>query len=298
MSTLFLFLYKKANMDSQKIQEDFGRLEQSIELIISRFIEFIPTLLLSILLFFIGLFLIRVALKIIKRRFEARNISLSVRSFVISVIRFILYALLVLVVASNLGVQTTAILGALSGLVLAIGLALQGSLSNFAGGILILLFKPFEVGDYIENNSGTEGTVEKIDLLYTTLTKSDGITVFSPNGTLANSVIQNFTKITQRRVEFQIGVSYEDNIKEVKEVIEKQLLQDSRVLQQPVPSVFVKELASNSVILTVRAWASKADYTTLNIELQDVIKSAVYDNGYNNPFLAPIKIIDETTKDK
>lgn len=282
-------------MDSQKFQEDLGRVEQSVDVIISRFIEFIPTLLLSVLLFFIGLFLIRLALKIIRRRFEARNISLSVRSFVISVIRFILYALLVLMVASNLGVQTTAILGALSGLVLAIGLALQGSLSNFAGGILILLFRPFEVGDYIENNSGTEGTVDKIDLLYTTLIRSNGIKMFSPNGTLANSVIQNFTKITQRRVEFHIGVSYEDNIKEIKEVIEQRLLQDQRVLRQPMPTVFVKELASNAVILTIRAWATKTDYSTLNIELQDAIKSAVYDHGYSNPFLAPIKIIDETT---
>src|SRR5690554_197353 len=161
LATLFLFLYKNEQMENQQIQQDLGRMEQSIEQIITKFIEFIPTLILSVILFFIGLFLIRLALKIIKKRFEARNISLSVRSFVISVIRFILYALLILMVAGNLGIQTTAILGALSGMVLAIGLALQGSLSNFAGGVLVLLFRPFEVGDYIENNSGTEGTDRK-----------------------------------------------------------------------------------------------------------------------------------------
>ncbi|HLW63359.1 MAG TPA: mechanosensitive ion channel domain-containing protein [Flavobacterium sp.] len=284
-------------MDSQKIQEDLGRMEQSIELIISKFIAFVPTLLLSLMLFFIGLFLIRIALKIIKNRFEARNISLSVRSFVISVIRFILYALLILMVANNLGVQTTAILGALSGLILAIGLALQGSLSNFAGGILILLFRPFEVGDYIENNSGTEGTVEKIDLLYTTLTNSQGIKIFSPNGALANSVISNFTKVTTRRIEFQLGISYSDNIKEVKEAIEKRFAQDNRILQQPKPDVFVKELASNSVILTIRVWATKADFGTLNFELQDIVKSAVYDNGFTNPFVAPIRVINENREE-
>lgn len=240
-------------MENQQIQQDLGRMEQSIEQIITKFIEFIPTLILSVILFFIGLFLIRLALKIIKKRFEARNISLSVRSFVISVIRFILYALLILMVAGNLGIQTTAILGALSGMVLAIGLALQGSLSNFAGGVLVLLFRPFEVGDYIENNSGTEGTVEKIDLLYTTLTNSNGIKVFSPNGALANSVIRNFSKITNRRIEFQLGISYNDNIKEVKEAIEKRLVQEQRILQQPKPEVFVKELASSGVVLTIRA---------------------------------------------
>src|SRR5690554_970912 len=284
-------------MDSQKIQEDLGRMEQSIELIISKFIAFVPTLLLSLMLFFIGLFLIRIALKIIKNRFEARNISLSVRSFVISVIRFILYALLILMVANNLGVQTTAILGALSGLILAIGLALQGSLSNFAGGILILLFRPFEVGDYIENNSGTEGTVEKIDLLYTTLTNSQGIKIFSPNGALANSVISNFTKVTTRRIEFQLGISYSDNIKEVKEAIEKRFAQDNRILQQPKPDVFVKELASNSVILTIRVSATKAHSRTLNFELQDIVKSAVYDNGFTNPFVAPIRVINENREE-
>ncbi len=286
-------------MENQQIQQDLGRMEQSIEQIITKFIEFIPTLILSVILFFIGLFLIRLALKIIKKRFEARNISLSVRSFVISVIRFILYALLILMVAGNLGIQTTAILGALSGMVLAIGLALQGSLSNFAGGVLVLLFRPFEVGDYIENNSGTEGTVEKIDLLYTTLTNSNGIKVFSPNGALANSVIRNFSKITNRRIEFQLGISYNDNIKEVKEAIEKRLVQEQRILQQPKPEVFVRELASSGVVLTIRAWATKADYGALNFELQDIVKNAVYDGGFINPFAAtPIRVINETPKEK
>lgn len=286
-------------MDNQQIQEDLGRMEQSIEQIITKFIAFVPTLILSVVLFFIGLFLIRIALKIIKNRFEARKISLSVRSFVISVIRFILYALLILMVANNLGIQTTAILGALSGLILAIGLALQGSLSNFAGGILVLLFRPFEVGDYIENNSGTDGTVEKIDLLYTTLISSNGIKVFSPNGALANSVIRNFSKVSSRRIEFQLGISYNDNIKDVKEAIEKRLVQDSRVLQNPKPEVFVKELASSGVVLTVRVWATKADFGTLNLELQDIMKTTIYDGGFNNPFAAtPIRIINENPEEK
>ena len=266
-----------------------------MEKIIAMAIDAIPEVLKAILFLVVGLFVIRTVLKIVKSRFEKRNVDLSLRGFLMSIIQFILYALLILSVAGNLGFQTTAILGALSGLVLAAGLALQGSLSNFAGGVLILLFRPFEVGDYIENNSGTEGTVDKIDLLYTSLTNSQGIKVFSPNGALANSVIRNFSKITKRRSEFQIGISYADNIQEVQKAILKVIDQDVRVLKDPKPEIFVKELAASGVILTVRAWAAKGDYLGFNNEIQDTVKKAIYENGFTNPFLAtPIRVINET----
>lgn len=266
-----------------------------MEKIIAMAIDAIPEVLKAILFLVVGLFVIRTVLKIVKSRFEKRNVDLSLRGFLMSIIQFILYALLILSVAGNLGFQTTAILGALSGLVLAAGLALQGSLSNFAGGVLILLFRPFEVGDYIENNSGTEGTVDKIDLLYTSLTNSQGIKVFSPNGALANSVIRNFSKITKRRTEFQLGISYADNIQEVQTAILNILDQDVRVLKDPKPEIFVKELAASGVILTIRAWATKGDYLGFNNEIQDTVKKAIYENGFTNPFLAtPIRVINET----
>src|SRR5690606_23572337 len=191
-----------------------------VEKTIVRFLDAIPAIVAATIGLIVGLFIIRFLLKIIHKRFEKRNVDLSLRDFLMSIIKFILYALLLLTIAGNLGFKTTAILGALSGLVLAAGLALQGSLSNFAGGVLILLFRPFEVGDYIENSAGTEGTVEKIDLLYTTLNASNGIKVFSPNGTLANSVIRNFSKISKRRIEFFLTVSYADNIQSIQQVIE------------------------------------------------------------------------------
>ncbi len=255
-----------------------------IEKSISMLVDAIPALVRAILTLIIGLFIIRTVLKILRKRFEARNVDMSLRGFLMSIIKFIFYALLILMVASNLGFQTTAILGALSGLVLAAGLALQGSLSNFAGGVLVLLFRPFEVGDYIENSAGTEGTVEKIDLLYTTLSNSQGIKVFSPNGALANSVIRNFSKISKRRIDFQLGISYDDNIKEVKQAIEKLLDSDARVLKTPKPEIVVKELTSSGVVLTVRAWAAKENFASLNSEIQDMVKRAVYEGGFKNPF--------------
>lgn len=271
-------------MKESKLQENITHTELIIQNIIDRIIDFVPDLIKAILIFIVGILLIRVALKIVKRRFEARNISLSVRSFVISTLRFILYGLLILIIASNLGIKTTAILGALSGIVLAIGLSLQGSLSNFAGGILILLFRPFDVGDYIENNSGTDGTVEKIDLLYTSLRTSSGILVFSPNGTLANSVIRNYSKISTRRMEYIVGVRYEDNIKEVKDTILEVLQADTRILKDPQPVVFVSELGESSVNLTIRFWANKENYWEVHDENREKIKVALDKAGISIPY--------------
>lgn len=274
--------------NSESVKEDittsFFEFTNVIEEIIAWFIRSIPNIITAILTLIIGLFLIRLLLKIIRKRFERRNVDLSLRGFLMSIIQFILYTLLFLSIASNLGFKTTAILGALSGLVLAAGLALQGSLSNFAGGVLILLFRPFEIGDFIENNSGTSGTVDKIDLLYTSLTNSDGIKVFSPNGPLANSVILNYTKITNRKFEYVIGISYEDNIKTAQQVILNVLKSDSRVVDNPAPEVFVKELADSSVNLTVRGWANKADYWAVRNQLQATIKEALDNAGIQIPY--------------
>lgn len=257
------------------VAERVSELSDYLEKIIAMSINAIPDLIKAAIFLIIGLFVIRTVVRIVKLRFEKRNVDLSLRGFLMSIIKFVLYTLLTLSVAGNLGFQTSALLGALGGLVLAAGLALQGSLSNFAGGVLILLFRPFEVGDYIENASGTDGTVDKIDLLYTSLTTTSGIKVFSPNGLLANSVIKNFTKIANRRFEYTIGISYEDNIKTARTVIFNVLTNDVRVLQTPSPDVFVNELADSSVNLTIRAWTTKEDYWATRNSLQEEIKNAL-----------------------
>ncbi|RRA96851.1 mechanosensitive ion channel family protein [Paenimyroides viscosum] len=270
-----------------------------MERFIAMLIDAIPAVVKAIVFLIIGLFIIRTVLRIVKNRFEKRNVDMSLRGFLLSIIKFVLYALLILSVAGNLGFQTTAILGALSGLVLAVGLALQGSLANFAGGVLILLFRPFEVGDYIENPSNTEGTVDKIDLLYTTLTTAQGIKVFSPNGTLANSVIRNYSKITNRRFEYIVGIGYDDNIKTAQNIILDVLKNDPRVVQDPAPDVFVNELAASSVNLTIRAWASKDDYWAARNSLQQEIKIALDKAGINIPFpQQEMRIISDKPENK
>jgi len=279
------------------VAERVSEISDYFEKVIAMSLNAIPDLFRGFVFLVLGLFIIRTVLKIIKIRFEKRNVDISLRGFLLSIIKFILYVLLFLSVAANLGFKTTVLLGALSGLVLAAGLALQGSLSNFAGGVLILLFRPFEVNDYIENNSGTEGTVEKIDLLYTTLTTSAGIRIFSPNGTLANSVIRNYSKITNRRFEYVIGISYKDNIGTARKVILHILTEDKRVLKTPEPDVFVNELAESTVDLIVRGWVTKENYWATRNSLQEKIKNALDEVGIDmaNPQL-DIHVVSDKTK--
>lgn len=234
--------------------------ESSFERWFDQLIDKVPSIFMGIVILIIGIYLIRFTNRVVLRRFERRHVNPSIRTFVASVLRFTLYVLLILTAANTMGIQTTSFIAALSAFGLAVGLALQGSLSNFAGGVLILIFRPFEVGDYINSNNGSSGTVERIDLLYTTIINDEGIRVFSPNGTLANSVIQNFTQISRRKIQFSFSISYETDIKMARAIIFKICESDSRILSSPAPHVFVADLNDKAVILTVHAWAKREDY--------------------------------------
>lgn len=172
-----------------------------------------------------------------------------------------------------MGIQTTSFIAALSAFGLAVGMALQGSLSNFAGGVLILLFRPFDVGDYISSAAGATGTVERIDLLYTTMIDDDGIRVFTPNGPLANSVIKNFTKIASRRMQFTLNVSYDTNIKVAREAVLSVLKADERILDKPMPEVVVGDLKETGITLVVRAWAKREVFWATKNEISEQVKN-------------------------
>lgn len=260
------------------------KFENSIEKLIDLVILKLPAVAIALVILVVGRYLIAFALRLLERRFEKKNVDRSIRSFLSSLIKFTLYCLLFLTVANTMGIQTTSFIAALSAFGLAVGLALQGSLSNFAGGVLILMFRPFEVGDYISSNNGSEGTVDRIDILYTTLVSGEGIKVFSPNGTLANSVIKNFTKIISRRFQFIVGISYDDNIKEAKDAITALIEADERILKSPVPEIFVSELADSSVNLTIRGWVNKEQFWATHNELQERIKLALDAKGISIPY--------------
>lgn len=261
-----------------------NRLETSLEKLLDVVLLKTPSIITAIIILIIGNYVVKLLLNVISKRFEKRNVDLSIRGFVMSILRVVFYALLFLTVASTMGIETTSFIAALSAFGLAAGLALQGSLSNFAGGILILLFRPFEVGDYVSSSNNTSGTVERIDILYTTLIAADGVRVFSPNGPLANSIIQNYTKITNRQFEYTVGISYDANIKEAREIIQNVLNADPRILKTPAVDVFVKDLGDSSVNLTIRAWAKKEDYWPARNENQEVIKNALDKHNIGIPY--------------
>lgn len=242
-------------------------------------------LLFALLIIFIGKILIKLILKICDRFFEKAGTEISVRKFLNSLIKALLYLVLIIVVCSQVGIETTSFIAIMGSAGLALGLSLQGSLSNFAGGILILMIKPFVVGDYIiDGGSGKEGTVTRIDLFYTNLITGDNKKVVIPNGALANSNVTNITAFEKRRVEILIGIGYSSDIKKAKEILEKLSKNHQKVLKDEDIMVFVNSLDESQVTLGLRVWSKTEDYWTVKFDLNEQIKLEFDKNGIEIPF--------------
>ena len=276
---------------------NFANLESSLEKLFDVILLKIPSIAVGFFILIVGRYIIKFVLKFIDKRFVKKDVDISIRSFIKSLLKFAMYALLILTVANTMGIETTSFIAALSAFGLAVGMALQGSLSNFAGGVLILVFRPFDVGDYISSANGSSGSVERIDLLYTTIIDDDGIRVFSPNGTLANSVIKNYTKITARRMQFTFVVSYDTNIKVAREAILSVLNTDERILDAPKKEVIVGDLKESGISLVVRGWANREVFWATKNQVSEEIKNVL--DGKNVIFPSNIvKVIDETPGDE
>ena len=251
--------------------------------IVNLIIGWSPKLLLVIFTIILGLWIIRILLRSLSRTFEKSKVDISLQKFLLSLLGVILKILLFLSVASMIGIQTTSFIAILGAAGLALGLALQGSLANFAGGVLILFFKPFKVGDFIEAQ-GYSGTVSAIGVVNTTLKAPDNKTVILPNGSLSNGNITNFSTEPVRRVDMTFGVGYEDDIKKAKEILSSLVKQDSRVLQTPEPTVVVSELADSSVNFSVRVWCNAADYWPIYFDMQEKVKLNFDKAGLSIPY--------------
>lgn len=239
----------------------------------------------ALIIIFIGKFLIKLILKICDRFFERAGTEISVRKFLNSLIRVLLYLVLIIIVCSQVGIETTSFIALMGSAGLALGLSLQGSLSNFAGGILILMLKPFVVGDYIiDGGSGKEGTVTRIDLFYTNMVTGDNKKVVIPNGTLANSNVTNITAFDKRRVDILIGIGYSSDIKKAKEILERLAKNHQKVLKDEDVMVFVNSLDESQVTLGLRVWSKTEDYWTVKFDLNEQIKSEFDKNDIEIPF--------------
>ncbi len=240
-------------------------------------------LLLALLLLVVGLWVIRRIVAVVSAALERGPADITLTRFFTSITSIGLKTLLFISVISTLGVATTSFVAVLGAAGLAVGLALQGSLSNFAGGVLILLFRPFRIGDYIEGQ-GVGGTVRDIQIFHTHLTTSDNKRVVVPNGPLANNNITNYSAEPTRRVDFVFGIGYGDDLRQAKGVLEDLFKADARVLSDPALLVVVSNLGASSVDLTVRAWVKKEDYWPLKFELTELVKLAFDESGISIPF--------------
>lgn len=242
-------------------------------------------ILLSVVVFFIGVQLIKLARRILKRTLERAKADLGVIQFLDSLVKAALYIVLIFTIATGFGVDAASIVALLGSAGVAIGLALQGSLSNFAGGVLILLLKPFKVGDYIkEDTNNNEGTVTEIQLFYTKLKTPDNKIIILPNGTLANTSMTNVTEAATRRLDITVGISYDSDIKKAKEVLLSMLQADENTLKDEPMEVFVDMLADSSVNLGIRCWVKKEAYWETKWRLTEETKYTLDKAGIEIPF--------------
>lgn len=245
--------------------------------------EYGSRLLGSIILLIVGLWLIKFLVKLIDRSLEKSKIDQSLHSFIISLSKFGLKIILFITVAATLGVQETSLITALGAAGLAIGLALQGSLSNFAGGVLILAFRPFNVGDYIEAQ-GFAGTVKEIQILYTILLTPDNKKVVIPNGELSNHSVINYSAQDTRRLDLVFGVGYNNDILKVKEILTNIINNNEKILKDPEYIIGVSELGESSVNFTVNVWCNSTDYRILNFGLREQVKLEFDKHNINIPY--------------
>lgn len=242
-------------------------------------------LLIALLVLIIGRKLIKWILKLMERSYTKSELDPMVAKFASSLVKFVLYGVLIVIIIGILGIPTSSFIAALSAAGLAIGLALQGSLSNFAGGVLILLFKPFTIGDYIkEDTNANEGVVVGIDLFYTKLQTGDNKLIVVPNGTLANSSLTNFTSQKMRRLDLTVGISYDSDIKKAKQVLLDIINAHELVLKDQEVKVFVSSLDESQVTIGTRVWTSTDDYWTAKWELLEQYKEQLEANGIEIPF--------------
>lgn len=270
---------------TQEAVKQVNQLTQYVQDSIPGLITFGLKVLAALVAFFIGRLVIRWIRKIVRRSFERSGADKGVEQFVDSLLKYGLYALLVFSLISSLGFDTTSIAAVLASGGVAIGLALQGSLSNFAGGVLILLLKPFVVGDYIiEDTNGKEGTVKEIQIFYTKLSTIDNKTIVIPNGMLTNNSITNATAKDERQLDLRVGISYDADIRQAKSVIENLLIKDECIIKNEQINVFVHELADSAVVLGIRAWVKNEEYWETRWRLLEEIKILLDENGIEIPY--------------
>ena len=237
----------------------------------------------AVIVFLVGRFLIRMLNRLVKRLMDKRNVDISIKTFVRSLVNILLTVLLIISVVGALGVETTSFAALLASAGVAVGMALSGNLQNFAGGLVILLFKPYKVGDWIDAQN-VSGTVKEIQIFHTILTTADNKLIYVPNGALSSGVVTNYSNQTTRRVEWIVGVDYGEDYNKVEKVVREVLATDKRILDDPAPFIALHALDASSVNVVVRVWVNSADYWGVYFDINKAIYATFNEQGINFTF--------------
>ena len=237
----------------------------------------------AVIVFLVGRFLIRMLNRLVRRLMDKRNVDISIKTFVKSLVNILLTVLLIISVVGALGVETTSFAALLASAGVAVGMALSGNLQNFAGGLVILLFKPYKVGDWIDAQN-VSGTVKEIQIFHTILTTADNKLIYVPNGALSSGVVTNYSNQTTRRVEWIVGVDYGEDYNKVEKVVREVLAADKRILDDPAPFIALHALDASSVNVVARVWVNSADYWGMYFDINKAIYATFNEQGINFPF--------------
>ena len=260
------------------------QINEAINKLIEGGIEVGGRILGALIIFIIGKILVNWANKLFAKMLQKRKVDASIQSFLKSIVNITLLVLLFLAVIGKLGIELTSFAALLASAGVAIGMALSGNLSNFAGGVIILVFRPYKVGDYIEASTGASGTITDIQIFHTVLTTPDNRIVFAPNGAMSGAVVTNYSRKDTRRVDFSFGVEYGTDFELAKSTIMEVISKDSRILKDPAPFIELGALADSSVNITVRVWVNAADYWGVNFDMNKNVYATFNEKGISFPF--------------
>ena len=271
--------------DVEEVQKELSKFREWVESLIPRLLDFVIEVALAFVFIIIGMKIIKWIRKILKKSLERNHADTGLVQFLDSLVKYGLYIILALTILQRFGVQTTSIVAAIGSVGVAIGLALQGSLSNFAGGVIILLLKPFKVGDYVIQDS-LEGTVSEIQLFYTTLTTPDNRKIVIPNGQLADNSLINATAADTRRLDIRVGISYSSDMKLAKEILLNLGNGDEDTIKEAekAPMAAVEELGDSAVNMLLRVWTPTDQYWAVKFRLTEAVKKSFDEAGIEIPF--------------
>ncbi len=259
------------------------QLSNALEKLIDSGIDLGGKILAAIVVLIVGKFIVNWLNRLFARMLEKRNVEPSVRTFLKSMVNILLVTVLFLTVVSTLGIELTSLAALLASVGVAIGMALSGNLQNFAGGIIILVFRPYKVGDYIESATGASGTVKEIQIFHTILITPDNRTVYAPNGAMSTSVVTNYSKQDLRRVDWVFKTSNSEDFHRVSQVIRSLIAADNRILKEPAETIALSELAVGTIGITVRAWVKSADYWDVLFDMNESVYATFKKEGIHAP---------------